>query len=283
MAVVPEGEPSTDESSKRPFRALLFFGINVNHRSLREPLGPSSHRCLGGLARGHRGWSLGDRADPASGIGAGADACGPVCDQDLVPARELVAALEDEVPRPARGPSRRSDGEGAGRRDRRRSPGRRIRRRGPVPRSGGVQRVPGVGRQEIFRFGHVGVAPVGDAYLPLMFGSDAQNNVTGFGSADLDRAMADAAARGTWDELEREIMTDAAPVIPVARYVSRWAVSERVSDLEIDRDGTFDPTVGGGVRGRVVGTWPGSRRALHSPPGPVRRTATSEWRNWHTR
>jgi len=75
-----------------------------------------------------------------------------------------------------------------------------------------------------------------------MFGSEAQNNVTGFGSTDLDQAMVEAATRGTWDELEREIMTDAAPVIPVARYVSRWAVSEHVSGLEIDRDGTFDPT-----------------------------------------
>ena len=37
-------------------------------------------------------------------------------------------------------------------------------------------------------------------------------------------------------------MTDSAPVIPIAQYVSRWSVGKGVNDLEIDRDGTFDPT-----------------------------------------
>ena len=52
------------------------------------------------------------------------------------------------------------------------------------------------GDEEIFRFGHVGVAPVGDAYLPLMFGSDAQNNVTGLSSKGLDEALAGLPPKG---------------------------------------------------------------------------------------
>lgn len=241
MAVVPEDEPSTAEVVETPFRAELFFGINVNRRSLRDP---AVRRAIVASVDSVEVTEavLGDRAVPASGIGVDADACGRVCDQDRDSARALVAALEDEVP--------------VLHVDHRDDPIEKeladaivvdLQAAGftATARAHGAEEYSEFlvsGDTEIFRFGHVGVAPVGDAYLPLMFGSDAQNNVTGFGSAAVDQDMADAAARGTWDELESEMMTDSAPVIPVARYVSRWAVSDRVSDLEIDRDGTFDPT-----------------------------------------
>jgi peptide/nickel transport system substrate-binding protein len=241
MAVVPEGEPSTDEVIETPFRALLFLGINVNHPSLRSPA--VRRAVVASLdAADVTELVLGDRAEPTDGVGVSADACGPLCEQDPVAGAELVAALEDDVPvlhvdhrddpmEKELADAVVADLEAAGFEAEARSHA-----------AAEYSEFLVSGDQEIFRFGHVGVAPVGDAYLPLMFGSEAQNNVTGFGSTDLDQAMVDAATQGTWDELEREIMTDSAPVIPVARYVSRWAVSEHVSGLEIDRDGTFDPT-----------------------------------------
>lgn len=241
LAVLPEAEPSTADVVSTPFRALLFFGINVNHPSLRST---AARRAVVASidADDVTDVALGDRAVPAAGVGATADGCGTMCEQDQESAAALVAGLEGDVPTLHV--------------DHRDDPMEKELADEVVAqlRAAGLEaetRAHGAdeyseflvsGDHEIFRFGHVGVAPVGDAYLPLMFGSEAQNNVTGLSSRDLDEALADAAARSAWDEVEREIMTDSAPVIPIAQYVSRWAVGERVGDLEIDRDGTFDPT-----------------------------------------
>ncbi len=241
MAVLPEAEPTTPDVVSTPFRAMLFFGINVNHPSLRES---SVRRAVVASidADDVTDETLGDRAVPAEGVGASAEGCGTLCEQSARSAASLVAVLEDDVPvlhvdhrddplekelaeavvaqLVAAGLDAETRGHGADE----------------------YSEFLVSGDEEIFRFGHVGVAPVGDAYLPLMFGSEAQNNVTGLSSRSLDDALAGAAAEGSWDELEGEIMTDSAPVIPIAQYVSRWAVGEGVNDLEVDRDGTFDPT-----------------------------------------
>ena len=241
MAVLPEAEPTTSDVVSTPFRALLFFGINVNHPSLRES---SVRRAVVASidAADVTDEALGDRAVPAAGVGASAEGCGTVCEQSARSAASLVDVLEDEVP--------------VLHVDHRDDPLEKavadvivdqLRAAGldAEPRAHGADEYSEFlvsGDEEIFRFGHVGVAPVGDAYLPLMFGSEAQNNVTGLSSKSLDEALAAAAADGSWDEMEREIMTDSAPVIPIAQYVSRWSVGKGVTDLEIDRDGTFDPT-----------------------------------------
>ena len=245
MAIVPEAEASTPEVISTPFRALLFFGINVDHPSLKET---SVRRAIVASidADGVTDEVLGDRAIPAEGIGASAEGCGTLCEQSARSAVSLVQALKDDVP-PVLHVDHWNDPleqeladavvaqlEAAGfDAESRAHPGDEY------------SDFLVSGDHEIFRFGHVGAAPVGDAYLPLMFGSSAQNNVTGLTSGSLDDALAEVAADGAWDDLEREIMTEAAPVIPIAQYVSRWAVGERVEDLEIDRDGTIDPVAVG--------------------------------------
>jgi peptide/nickel transport system substrate-binding protein len=241
MTVVPEAEPSTAEVVSTPFRALMFFGINVNHPSLRSP---AVRRAVVASvdADDVTEAGLGDRAVAAEGVGAGADGCGTMCKQDQESAAALVAALEDDVPTlhvdHRDDPMEKSLADAVVAQLQAAGLEAEARAHGADAYSEFLVS----GDHEIFRFGHVGVASVGDAYLPLMFGSESQNNVTGLSSRDLDEALADAATRGAWNELEREIMTDSAPVIPIAQYVSRWAVGERVGDLEIDRDGTFDPT-----------------------------------------
>lgn len=248
MAVVPEGEPTTDEVISTPFRALLFFGINVDHPSLRET---SVRRAVVAAIDSDdvTDEALGDRAVPAEGVGATARGCGTLCEQSSQSAASLVRVLDDDVP--LLHVDHRDDPlekklagavvaqlEAAG-----------LDAESRAHPADEYSDVLVSGEHEIFRFGHVGVAPVGDAYLPLMFGSAAQNNVTGLTSKGLDEALAQAAVDGGWDDLEREIMTDSAPVIPIARYVSRWAVGERVEDVKIDRDGTFDPVAVGVVEG----------------------------------
>ena len=237
MAVVPEGEPSTADVVETPFRGLLFFGINVNHRWLRDA---AVRRAIVASVAAPEVTevALGHRADPAGGIGVDADACGPLCDQNAVSARELVAALADEVPvlhvDHRDDPMEKDladaivvDLQAAG--------------LAATARAHGAEDYSEFlvsGDQEIFRFGHVGVAPVGDAYLPLMFGSDAQNNVTGFGSSDLDQSMVDAAERGTWDELDTRY--DRCRAGDSGRSIREPLGGRRgVSGLEIDRDATL--------------------------------------------
>ncbi len=240
LAVVPETETAKDAIST-PFRALLFFGLNVDHPSLRET---AVRRAVVASVDGDDVTDevLGDRAVAAKGVGASAEGCGTLCEQSTSSARSLVAALEDEVPvlhvdhrddplEEALAGAVVAQLQAAG-----------LQAEARAHSADEYSEFLVSGDHQIFRFGHVGVAPVGDAYLPLMFGSEAQNNVTGLSSASLDEALTEAAAEGTWDELEREIMTDSAPAIPIAQYVSRWSVGERVEDVEIDRDGTFDPS-----------------------------------------
>ena len=215
LAVVPESETAADAIST-PFRALLFFGLNVDHPSLRET---AVRRAVVAAidADDVTDDVLGDRAVPAEGVGPSAEGCGTLCDRATSSARSLVRALEDDVPvlhvdhrddplEEALAGAVVAELQAAG-----------LEAETRAHTADEYSEFLVSGDHEIFRFGHVGVAPVGDAYLPLMFGSEAQNNVTGLSSTSLDEALAEAAADGTWDELEREIMTDSAPVIPVAR------------------------------------------------------------------
>ncbi len=242
LALVPDAEPSTKETVTAPFRALIFFGINVKHPSLADP---AVRQALVAAVDADAVVSstLADRAEPATGVGADADGCGPLCDHDADSAAAMAAEVADGLPTlhvdHRDDPAELAIAEAVV--GQLRSAGFSAETRAHAATDYGEYIVSG--EHEIFTFGHVGIVPVGDAYLPLMFGSKSANNVTGVGSETLDQALADAAGSvdgDAWNEVEAQVM-EQAPVIPLARYLTRWSAGERVRDLEIDRDGTFDP------------------------------------------
>jgi ABC-type transport system substrate-binding protein len=102
------------------------------------------------------------------------------------------------------------------------------------------------GAQELFSFGWIGGYASPDAYLAPLFGSAANDNLTGYGAAGVDAAL--AAARATadpvaaleqWATVERQVLAEAA-VVPVAQFRTQAVVADRVEALEHRLDGTVD-------------------------------------------
>ena len=102
------------------------------------------------------------------------------------------------------------------------------------------------GEQHLFTFGWIGVYPTPDAYLAPLFLSDADDNLTAYGSPDVDgfltRARADTDRRlnaERWRKAEVDVM-DAAVVIPIAQFRTQVVVADRVEGLVHAVDGTVD-------------------------------------------
>ena len=102
------------------------------------------------------------------------------------------------------------------------------------------------GDQELFSFGWIGAYRSPDAFLAPVFGSVANDNVTGYGSPQVDLLLAgarqsDEAARlaELWTRAETLILDDAA-VVPIAQFRTQVVVAGRVRGLVHAVDGTVD-------------------------------------------
>ena len=102
------------------------------------------------------------------------------------------------------------------------------------------------GDQELFSFGWIGAYGSPDAYLAPLFGSAANDNLTGFRSAEVDGLLARARSgvdpphdATRWATAETAIL-DAAVVVPIAQFRTQVVVAERVQGLTHAVDGTVD-------------------------------------------
>ncbi len=102
------------------------------------------------------------------------------------------------------------------------------------------------GGQELFSFGWIGGYASPDAYLTPLFGSTADDNLTGYGTAEVDASLAAARANpvprsalGQWGDAEAKVLTDAV-VVPIAQFRTQAVVAQRVQGLQHAVDGTVD-------------------------------------------
>jgi peptide/nickel transport system substrate-binding protein/oligopeptide transport system substrate-binding protein len=104
------------------------------------------------------------------------------------------------------------------------------------------------GDQELFSFGWIGAYGSPDAYLAPLFGSAANDNLTGYRSGSVDLVLAGARASTDpsvsaelWARAETEILRDAV-VVPIAQFRTQAVTSARVVGLVHAVDGTVDWT-----------------------------------------
>ncbi|MFZ6002432.1 MAG: ABC transporter substrate-binding protein [Actinomycetota bacterium] len=102
------------------------------------------------------------------------------------------------------------------------------------------------GAQQLFSFGWIGVYDSPDAYLAPLFGSAADDNLTGFGLESVDAALAAArastdapAAARHWGNVERRVLADAV-VVPIAQFRTQAVLGERVQGFAHAVDGSVD-------------------------------------------
>lgn len=102
------------------------------------------------------------------------------------------------------------------------------------------------GAQELFSFGWIGGYVSPDAYLAPLFGSAANDNLTAYGSAKVDAALAAAranpdraAAARQWGEVEALVLADAA-VVPIAQFRTQAVLGKRVRGFQHAVDGSVD-------------------------------------------
>ena len=102
------------------------------------------------------------------------------------------------------------------------------------------------GEQELFSFGWIGAYRSPDAYLAPLFGSSANDNLTGFRSAEVDGLLQRARAGESpernperWAKAEAQVL-QAAVVVPIAQFRTQVVVSDRVQGLQHAVDGTVD-------------------------------------------
>lgn len=102
------------------------------------------------------------------------------------------------------------------------------------------------GGQELFSFGWIGGYASPDAYLAPLFASAADDNLTGYGAAGVDTALAlaratadPAAALVQWAAVEAQVLAEAV-VVPIAQFRTQAVVGDRVEALEHAVDGTVD-------------------------------------------
>lgn len=105
------------------------------------------------------------------------------------------------------------------------------------------------GAQELFSFGWIGTYVSPDAYLAPLFGSAADDNLTGFAAPEVDAALAEARASGdsaaaaaAWASVESQVLAQAV-VIPIAQLRMQAVVAERVRGFEAGVDATVDWSV----------------------------------------
>ena len=101
-------------------------------------------------------------------------------------------------------------------------------------------------RQESYRLGWFAEFPIPDVFLDPLFRSSSPDNHSGYGSAKIDRLLAEAHRApdpgkrlALYTDVEKEILRSF-PVIPIGSFVSRWAVQERVQNIAFDAMGGFD-------------------------------------------
>lgn len=102
------------------------------------------------------------------------------------------------------------------------------------------------GGQELFSFGWIGGYASPDAYLAPLFSSSASDNLTGYGAASVDAALAAAratpdggAAADQWAAAEAQVLADAI-VVPIAQFRTQAVVADRVQAFQHAVDGTVD-------------------------------------------
>lgn len=104
------------------------------------------------------------------------------------------------------------------------------------------------GDQELFSYGWIGVYGSPDVYLTPQLLSSADDNLTGFRSAEVDELLADARRSGApderlelWGRVEAEALA-AAVIVPIAQFRTQAVVADRVQELVHAVDGTVDWT-----------------------------------------
>ncbi|HEV8297533.1 MAG TPA: ABC transporter substrate-binding protein [Acidimicrobiales bacterium] len=108
------------------------------------------------------------------------------------------------------------------------------------------QTVPTSGTAELFRFGWIGSYPSGDAYLASLFESKGTDNVFSVADATLDteivkaRAELDESARVTHELAAEDRVFALAVLLPIAQYTTRLVASQKVQDLVLGPNGSFD-------------------------------------------
>ncbi len=102
------------------------------------------------------------------------------------------------------------------------------------------------GSQELFSFGWIGGYASPDAYLAPLFGSAANDNLTGYRHPNVDAGLAAARANPDrvssarqWSEVERQVLADAV-VVPVAQFRTEVVIGSRVQALVHGIDGSVD-------------------------------------------
>lgn len=235
-----------------PFHAELFFGLrltspNLAATGMRQAIAAAIDRDA--IIRA----VYADLAEPLSTVvpdgvpGRVDDPC-PTCGHDLARARELVAATFPGGPVPTvaidfdQSPAQEAmakivaaDLQEAGIPTQLR----------PKPLEE-YKRFVVSGAQELFSFGWIGGYGSPDAYLAPLFGSAANDNLTGVSAPAIDlelaaaRAATDPAAAGQhWLAVESLVLSEAI-VIPVAQFRTQAVVGERVQSFEAAVDGTVD-------------------------------------------
>jgi oligopeptide transport system substrate-binding protein len=104
------------------------------------------------------------------------------------------------------------------------------------------------GNQQLFRLGWIAPYPSPDAFLHSLFSTDAPDNITGFSDPEVDLKL--AAARATADPVQRQALYAEAeqlvlakvPILPLAQFRSHTVATDRVRDVQLSVDGTFDAT-----------------------------------------
>ena len=103
------------------------------------------------------------------------------------------------------------------------------------------------GGQELFSFGWIGGYASPDAYLAPLFGSAASDNLTGYGVAGVDAALATArrhasdstAATDHWAAVEAQVLAEAV-VVPIAQFRTQAVLADRVRAFQHAVDGSVD-------------------------------------------
>jgi ABC-type transport system substrate-binding protein len=102
------------------------------------------------------------------------------------------------------------------------------------------------GAAELFRFGWIGAYPSADAYLDPLFSSGGSDNVFSVADAQLDdllssaRAEVDDAKRATIYMAAEDRALDLDAVVPVVRFRSHLLATDRVRDVVLAPNGSFD-------------------------------------------
>jgi ABC-type transport system substrate-binding protein len=102
------------------------------------------------------------------------------------------------------------------------------------------------GAQELFSFGWIGAYGSPDAYLAPLFGSAANDNLTAYGTPEIDAALAAARATGDaaasqaqWAGVETQVLRDGV-VVPIAQFRIQAVLGERVQGFAHAVDGSVD-------------------------------------------